>query len=339
MFNNFIINKFKKNQFFWKMAGRLAQFYPLNAFKKIPEEIMIETTNSCNLRCPVCPTHFAMRRERGFMDFGLYKSIIDEFKKGDKKPRIVMIFAGEPLLHPKVDEFIAYASKNGHKTFISTNATLLSRDLAKRLITAGLTSIHLCLDGFSKETHEAYRRGSDFEKVKKNIEDFISVKKELKNKNPYIVIQTLLTSFSENEKNKIIEWAENIGADAINFKTLSMGSHTTEQMKAKYNYLLPQKKEYRRKTSDIDKTLCSWPLKNVVVFWNGDLGLCCVDFDHEIKLKNIREKGFLNTLFSDGVAQKRKLGFQKKFDLCKKCSIGNADFMGWDVRFKTQNNQ
>lgn len=338
MFNNLVLNKFKKNQFFWNAANKLGWFYPLTKFRKIPGEIMIETTNSCNLRCPVCPTHFAMRRERGLMDFNLYKSVIDEFKNRDKKPRITMIFAGEPLLHQKIDEFIAYASKNGHQTFISTNATLLSRDLARRLITAGLTSIHLCLDGFSKESHEAYRRGSDFKKVKKNVEDFISIKKELKNKNPYVVIQTLLTSFSEGETDELIKWAKTIGADSINFKTLSMGSHTTEQMKAQYEYLLPQKKEFRRKTSFINKTLCSWPLKNVVVFWNGDLGLCCVDFDQEIKLENIKEKGFLNTLFSKETAQKRKLGFQKKFALCKRCSIGNADFMGWDVKFKTQNN-
>jgi len=328
-----MLNKFKKNQFFWDIAGKVAEFYPRRNFEKPPREIMIEVTNACNLKCPVCPTHFAMQRQRGFMDFELYKSIIGEFKNKSEKPKITMIFAGEPLLHPKVDEFIEYAAENGHKTLISTNATLLSKDLSKRLIRAGLDCIHVCLDGFTKESHEAYRIGSDFETVKKNIEDLISAKKELNNKKPFVVVQTLLTSFSENELNEMVKWAKDIGADAINLKTLSMGSHTTEEMKKQYNYLLPNKKELRRKTSQINKTLCSWPLKNILVYWNGDLGLCCVDVNGEIKLGNIKNKGFLKTFLSDEVITKRKLGFQKKFDLCKRCSIGNADFMGVEYKF------
>ena len=328
-----MIDKLKKNQFFWDMAGKIAEFYPQKNFKKPPRELMIEVTNTCNLKCPVCPTHFAMQRQKGFMDLKLYKSIIDEFRDKKEKPRITMIFAGEPLMHQEVEKFIEYAAKNGHETFISTNATLLSEDLSKRLIRAGLDYIHLCLDGFTKQSHEEYRRGSNFEAVKKNIKDFISVKKELNSKKPFIVIQTLLTSLSENETNKMIKWAKDIGADAINLKTLSMGSHTTDEMKKQYNYLLPTRLELRRKTSSINKTLCSWPLRNAVIYWNGELGLCCVDFDNEIKLGSIKGKGFLKTFFSDEAMAKRKLGFQKKFDLCKRCSIGNADFMGIEYKF------
>jgi len=328
-----MLNNLKKNQFFWDAVGKMADFYPLKNFRKPPKEIMIELTNACNLRCPVCPTHFAMKRQKGFMDFELYKSIIDEFKNRKEKPSITMIFAGEPLLHPRVDQFIKYAEENGHKTLLSTNATMLSGDLAKKLIGAGLDNIHLCLDGFSKQSHEEYRKGSDFEAVKKNIEDFIALKKESKSKKPFVVIQTLLTSFSENEMEKIIKWARDIGADAINFKTLSLGSHTSGEMKKQYGYLLPTRPELRRKISSINKTLCSWPLRNALVYWDGKLGLCCVDFDNEIKFPNIKEKGFLKTFISDEAAAKRKLGFQKKFDLCGRCSIGNADFMGKEIKF------
>lgn len=285
----------------------------------------------CNLRCPVCPTHFAMKREKGFMDFELFKSIIDEFKSVDEKPRIAMIFAGEPLLNKDIPKFIGYAAENGHPTFISTNATLLTRDLSTGLIKAGLSSIHLCVDGITKKSHETYRIGSQFESVKKNIEDFTAARKDLNRDKPSVTIQTLLTSFSENEVEKIIQWAKNIGANKINLKTLSMGSYTTEQMKEKYNYLLPKKEEFRRKTSKINKTLCAMPLRDAVVYWNGDLGLCCVAFDKAVALPNIKEKGFIKTFLSKEVIRIRKLGFQKRFDLCKRCSIGNADFMGMDI--------
>lgn len=324
----------KQNQVFWNLAGKFSWLWPDYFFKKLPEEIFIEATNACNLRCLVCPTHFAMKRERGYMSLDLFKSIIDEFKDKKQKPKISMIFAGEPLLHKDIDKFIEYASRSGHETFISTNATLLAEELSEKLILAGLTAVHLCIDGAKKQSHEAYRVGSNFESVKSNIERFFEIKKKLKKENPKTTIQTLLTSYSEDEMDELESWAKAIGADAINFKSFNLGSYTSAEMKKQYSYLLPKNLKFRRKTSKINKTACAFPLRYGVVFWNGDLGLCCVDFDAEVKMANIREQGFLKTFFSEANLKKRRFGFQKKYPLCRKCSIGNADYMGETIKFK-----
>lgn len=324
-------NWLRKSQVFWDVLAKLSAFYPCACLKKFPRNLIIELTNSCNLRCPVCPTHFAMKREKGFMDFDLFKSIIDEFNGFKIKPKISMNFAGEPLLHENACEFVRYANSKGHKTFISTNATALTKDLSKKLIEYGLDSIHLCIDGITKKSHEAYRVGSKFEVVKKNIEDFILTRESLGKSRPSVSIQTLLTSFSENEMDQIIEWAKDIGADKVNFKSLSMGSYTTKQMREQYGYLLPEKEKLRRGKTGIYKTVCTSVLNHAVVYWNGDLGLCCVDFNNVVKLPNIKEKGFIKTFISEEVVQKRKSGLRKRFDLCKKCSLANADFMGVTV--------
>lgn len=334
IYNNIIIF-LKKKQFFWDIALKLSYFYPLFSFKKIPLEISIEPTNVCNLRCPTCPTNRNMNRKKGFMEFSMFKSIIDELKHSKKKSKIFMNFAGEPTLNQDIDKFVQYASDNGHETFISTNVTVLNKDLAIRIIKAGLTNIHLCIDGFTKESHEAYRIGSDFNIVKKNIEDFILAKKDLGKKVPTVTIQTLLTSYSEKEKDKIIEWAKNIGADQINLKSFNVNFGGVKKEDNCEDFL-PTKKEFRRKTSQLNKTLCSLSKRNVVVYWNGEVGLCCIDYNNEIKIGNIKEKGFLNTIFSEKTAQKRKLGFQKKFDLCKGCFLSNADFMGVNIAFNNK---
>ena len=324
----------KKTQAFWNIAKQIGKLIPLGVFKKLPNELIIEPGNPCNLRCPVCPTHFAMKRKRGFMRFDLFKSIIDEFKPIKKKPLINMNFSGEPLLNKDIVKFIEYAYKNGHKTFVSTNCTVLTPEFSKALIQSGLTSIHLCMDGFTKEAQEAYRVGSKFEEVKKNIEEFTKIKKQLKSKTPEISIQTLLTSFSETQMNEIEKWSKKIGVDEINFKSLSMGSYTTPEIKKKYSYLLPKNKKLRRKTSRTYKTVCVSVLEQGLIYWNGDLGLCCIDFDNKLKLDNIKEKGFIKTWQSNSFAQKRKLGFLKKYNICKNCSIGNADSVGYNIKIK-----
>src|SRR5215213_3866324 len=137
-----------------------ASYIPLAFFKQIPKQIIIDVTNSCNLRCPVCPVTFAMTRPRGLMSFELFRLIIDDFAKEQKKPEIFFNFSGEPTLNKQLPEMIAYASRNGHGTFVSTNATRLGPVLAEHMIDARLSRIALCLDGFSKTAQETYRVNS-----------------------------------------------------------------------------------------------------------------------------------------------------------------------------------
>lgn len=329
-----IPDSFRSSQLFWNFISKIAPIVPDKKFQRIPNEIIIEPGNNCNLRCPVCPTHFAMKRKRGLMKLELFKSIIDDMKELKKKPLISMNFAGEPLLNRNIPEFVRYAVENGHKTFISTNVTMLSENMAKDLILAGLNSIHLCIDGFKKESHEAYRIGSDFNIVKRNIENFMNIKKTLKAKNPHVSIQTLLTSFSEQEIEDLTNWARKIGADEINFKSLSMGSYTSESMKKKYSYLLPRNEKFLRKTTNVYKTVCPAVLSHVVIYWDGDLGLCCIDFDKKLKMSNIHDMGFIKTFLLSDTIKKRRLGFLKKHPICKNCSIGNADSIGFRIDLK-----
>ena len=323
----------------YKIKGLAAKFLPDYFFKKIPDSILIEPTNICNLSCPVCPTTFGMKRVNGFLKFDLFKSIIDELKKFKKKPRIEFAFAGEPMLHKDIYSFIKYAKENSHEVYISTNVTAINEKNAKNLIESGLSSIHLCIDGFSNKSHDTYRIGSDFNIIKRNIETFMRVKSELKAKTPFVQIQTLLTSLSVPEKNEMVEWAKKIGANAIYFKSLSMKlghsdkieKYVIEDIKKKWSFLVPEEDKYKRKKYTLKKSYCSIPVNSSVIYWNGDLGLCCCDYDNSIMNLNIKENGYINTLFSKEVIKTRRLGLNKKHHICKDCDLGNADDMGYQA--------
>ncbi|MDC1176748.1 radical SAM/SPASM domain-containing protein [Candidatus Pelagibacter sp.] len=320
-----------------KLKNLLNIYTPNFLFKKIPHMIIIETTNICNLRCPVCPTTIDMTRSRGFMDFKLFKNIIDEFTYIKKKPEIAMNFSGEPTLHKDIYSFVEYASKKGHRTYISTNVTAMNENNSIKLIKSGLSDIHLCIDGFSNESHDTYRIGSRFEIIKRNIETFLSAKKKLNSQVPNVCIQTLLTSLSENEKEDMVEWARKIGANSIDFKSFNLGSFTSKEIKEKYSYLLPSDEKFKRHKNAEYKKICTIPYHQVVVYWNGDLGLCCTDFDKKVKMPNIRNTGsLLKTIYSKEVINVRKTGLNKKYDICKTCSIGNADYMGYNYSFKNK---
>lgn len=304
---------------------------PLWWFKRMPGIIIIDVTNLCNLRCPVCPVTFAMNRTRGLMSMEIFRVIIDDFKSSKSKPAIYFNFSGEPTLNSELPDFIEYAAKNGHDTFLSTNATKLTRDMCERLIKSGLGRVYLCMDGFSKEAQESYRVRSNFDSVKSNIEQFLHVRSELGAANPFCVLQTLLTSFSEDQVDDLKSWADGLGFDQIRLKTFSLGSYTTEEERIAYGKFLPTKSEYLRHQTEKVREICLEPLIQTVVFWNGDLGLCCIDYDQMIQLPNIKSGGFLAAFRSDDAARARKKGYLKQFDICKECSYSNADNMGFKI--------
>ena len=142
-----------------------------------PDRVYIETTNRCNLECPQCPTGLNITgREKGEMDEGLFRSIIEEV--GPWADTAVLHIWGEPLLNPKLETMIALAARRGVKPEISTNAMLLDEARARSILRSGLHRIYLCIDGVDETTYNQIRVGGDFAVVKRNIERFLDLNHE-----------------------------------------------------------------------------------------------------------------------------------------------------------------
>ncbi len=308
-----------------------ADLLPLSRFKEPPKIIVIDVTNSCNLRCPVCPVTIAMTRRRGMMDMATFGMIINDFAENDDKPEIFFNFSGEPTLNPLLPELIGRAHDAGHGTFLSTNCTKLDRTMAEEIIKAGLGRVYLCMDGFDKEAQEAYRVRSDFDEVKRNIEIFVEARAALGADNPLCILQTLLTAYSENQADDITKWAKEIGIDRIRFKTFSVGTYTSEEEKRAAEKFLPKNPELRRNVAHTVSRLCDEPVDATLVFWDGSLGLCCIDYDQKVEMPNIRNGGFMAAYTSDAAATARRSGYLKTHEICRNCSYSNAENMGFKV--------
>ena len=123
------------------------------------------------------------------MNRKLFNKIIDEVY--DYCELAVLHNDGEPLMNAHLADMIKYAKQHNIKTMISTNVTLLNQDLAADLIEAGLDIIIFAIDGSKKETYEKIRKGAQYEKVINNVLGVINKKKELKRKNPFIIVQLI----------------------------------------------------------------------------------------------------------------------------------------------------
>ena len=72
------------------------------------KKVYIEITNICNMNCSFCHGHKRMHR---FMTDEEFKFIIEKLK--GYTDYIYYHLMGEPLIHPKLNEFIKLASEHG----------------------------------------------------------------------------------------------------------------------------------------------------------------------------------------------------------------------------------
>ena len=179
-----------------------------------PLTLAIESTAKCNLFCPMCPRENIYFPPKD-MDLPLFRKIIDEGK--DYLEFAVPYGVGEPLLNPEIYEMLAYCRSVGVPTGISTNATLLTEEASRRLISSGLDYIIFAFDGATPETYEKYRKGGDFEKVRKNILGFLKVKEDMKSR-IFCIVQMVRLRDNRHEIPDLIRMWRISGIDEVRIK-------------------------------------------------------------------------------------------------------------------------
>lgn len=76
----------------------------------------VESTSKCSATCSFCP-HPSMVRTKEHMSFDVFKKTLDLMENR----YFALHHFGEPLLHPELPEFIAYANSKGKQVEFSTN--------------------------------------------------------------------------------------------------------------------------------------------------------------------------------------------------------------------------
>src|SRR3954471_22897359 len=101
----------------------------------LPDELQIEVTGSCNLRCRMCLVRYRAPIDRvsGSMDISRFIDLLDELPS---IRRLTLQGLGEPLLAPDFLEMIEAARSRGIQVGFNSNGTLLTREKCERLVAA-----------------------------------------------------------------------------------------------------------------------------------------------------------------------------------------------------------
>lgn len=114
-----------------------------------PKKAQIEVTNHCNLKCEGCLRE-KMTREKGYMTVNTFlKAISLCIDFGIEE--IHLHHWGEPLLHPKIINCIEIAKSLDFKVGFTTNGTLLTHDILRKLWNCNLDKLDISYNKSSKD--------------------------------------------------------------------------------------------------------------------------------------------------------------------------------------------
>jgi len=116
--------------------------------------VVWSTTRSCNLRCVHCYTDSEGRVYEGELTTDEGLKLLDDL--ADFEVPSVLFSGGEPLMRKDLFTLIQHASKKELRPVISTNGTLIDRDMAKRINDSGVVYVGISLDGM-EEVNDKFR--------------------------------------------------------------------------------------------------------------------------------------------------------------------------------------
>ena len=106
-------------------------------------KIYLEISNVCNLACAFCP---GTSRGTHVMTEAEFSSLLPKLRPWTDY--LYFHLMGEPLLHPRLDRFLELAGDAGFRVILTTNGTLLARQLDTLLTAPGLHKINISLHAF-----------------------------------------------------------------------------------------------------------------------------------------------------------------------------------------------
>jgi radical SAM protein with 4Fe4S-binding SPASM domain len=240
--------------------------------RSMPYILFIEPLYYCNLKCPLCPRQMpAYVSTRDKLEVDLIDKVFDEV--GPYLYQCSIFGNGEPTLDwGRTEQIIRQTRKHRIFSTVSTNATLITREMADRIVTSGLDYLVCAIDGATQETYEAYRVGGSFDDAMNGLKYVLEAKRKHKSR---IVVewQFLVNAFNEHELDTAREMARKLGVP-IRFAPIGgMGKdiETQERWAAK-------NPKYRgrveREGVPLSPHHCYWLWRSIYINATGTMGRC-----------------------------------------------------------------
>lgn len=269
--------------------------------------VNLSLVKGCTRKCGFCGIHslpMDIKNSYNYMNLDIVKKIINDLKGFKTKIRIEFSLFGEPLLHPNIYEIISLFRK-GSKNFqlnIVTNGDKIQ-------------------DG-SVDINELFKNGTDYLMIdyyNRKDEDRRNLDEKIFNSKvkvfDYLKDKKSIWSYNKKDSGSII-----IVDDLNNTQnTLTRKYHTVggNMLKKVWGHYGINEKDF-----PVLKR-CGKIFTEIVIDYDGIVPFCCVDWNRENVLGDIKIESLKDIFYKELVEKYRFIIYNKRRDLIQVCSMCN----------------
>ena len=317
-------------------------------------KVYFEVTNSCNFRCDFCPSYLS-ERKRQHMDFALFEKGIDDIIRDGITDTVGFHILGEPLLYPRLEDAVRYAKRRGLRTEINTNGSLLTEERIQALADAGLDMLSVSVQLTNRYNHAA--RGSDipFDRYYRQMMEIAQAVGRLPGAMEVVLclMNTATKKYFDIDRPMRINGTCHPYKDTLASFILDVAEAidlqiVPEQVRRAlrgFNVLHPRFIRLNdrvivyaqpfgdwgnaftsRKIYPAQVGFCGYALHNVGILNNGEVTICCADYDGKTSLGNLHDAS-LGAILASEEAQAIRDGFARMrvvHPYCQRCLGGTS---------------
>ncbi len=229
--------------------------------------VVWNVTQRCNLHCMHCYSNSQDKEYPGELTTEEGLRFIDDL--ADFGVPTLLLSGGEPLMRPDIYQLAEHASKKGMRVVLSTNGTLITKDVAKRLMDAGLAYVGISIDG-TREVHDKIRG------VKGAFDKSIQALKNCREEGIRVGLRFTVHAQNLHELPAVFKLMEDEGINRMCVYHLAYAGRgekmqrfdlTPAETRRVVKMIFDQSEEWHRKGLDIDLLTADNHADNVFMYW------------------------------------------------------------------------
>ncbi len=224
-----------------KLKGRYNKDRPPNFSTILRPIIFWNITYRCNLYCLHCYIYASPEGSPDELPPEKALEIAEQIV--ELKIPLVVLTGGEPLLHQRFWDISKTLADGGVKLVLSTNGTLITKDVAEKLGEYGFQYVGISLDSVNPDEHDRFRgMAGAYDRTIKGVKNSLEAGLD-------VGFRMTLTRYNIEEALKIIDLSKDLGVRRIAYYLIDMTGRagekldllpTHEQLKNFINRLIPR---------------------------------------------------------------------------------------------------
>ena len=135
--------------------------------------VVWNSTKTCNLKCRHCYMNSDAQKYEGELTTEEAKRFIDDLAEFNVP--VLLFSGGEPLMRKDFFELAEYAAAIGIRPTLSTNGTLITREVAERIKKIGVGYVGISLDGLQEVNDKFRGKEGAFQAAMEGIQNCVAV--------------------------------------------------------------------------------------------------------------------------------------------------------------------